>query len=175
MVKYLETFLGNTAKNIWLNFKATHESDYNKLISLGNNPHNFTNLISNLLTAADPSMGSRLIQSNAIRQLEQLSMYSWEKIPLFLQDYLHLCVVSQNIFNPEFIEKLFRKLLGPLGQELHEACTKWRQEMGENYTVNLSSAIYLIMTLLEQKCQQMMTQKQLKTGDWKLCSNIYTA
>lgn len=74
MVKYLETTLGNTTKRAWDNFKASYENEYKELLNLGNNPQNFINLVSNLVTGSDPNMGSRYQQSDAIRKLEQLTL-----------------------------------------------------------------------------------------------------
>lgn len=69
MIQYLETTLGNMAKNIWDNFKSTHEVEYQKLINLGNNPYNFCNFVGNILTATDPNMRSIYQQTEAVRKL----------------------------------------------------------------------------------------------------------
>ncbi|PPD98511.1 hypothetical protein GOBAR_DD04471 [Gossypium barbadense] len=74
MVKYLETTLGDTAKRAWDNFKASYENEDRELLSLGNNPQNFINLVSYLLIGSDPNMGSRYQQSDMVRKLEQLTL-----------------------------------------------------------------------------------------------------
>ncbi|KAK3043131.1 hypothetical protein RJ639_000020 [Escallonia herrerae] len=114
MFKYLETKLGSTAKNVWDNYKITYDKDFAALVALGANPYNFVNQVSQLLTASDPSLGSRYQQSVAVQDLEKLSITDWNHIIYFLTDFIHLTSVSQNTFNPDFQQKLLNKLPGPL-------------------------------------------------------------
>lgn len=77
MYRYLETQLSETAKLTWDNYKHEFPIKLQALINLGDNPHNFVNTISNLMTGNDPNKGSRFIQSTSTRQLEQLALNDW--------------------------------------------------------------------------------------------------
>ncbi|TYH50160.1 hypothetical protein ES332_D10G185800v1 [Gossypium tomentosum] len=116
MVKYLETTLGDTAKRAWDNFKASYENEDRELLSLGNKPQNFINLVSYLLIGSDPNMGSRYQQSDVVRKLEQLTLKDWTHVILFLNNYIHYTSISQNIHNEEFLNKLINKLPSALGR-----------------------------------------------------------
>jgi hypothetical protein len=50
MITYLETFLGESAKNLWEQWVESNPNLYEELKRAGSNPNNFANIISNIIT-----------------------------------------------------------------------------------------------------------------------------
>jgi hypothetical protein len=99
MYRYLETFLGETARAFWEAYKAENEEDFRRLVSLGAILHNFGNKLQTLITGVDPNSGTLGIQQEAMLNLEQLGLYKWQYIVQFLQDYFYYTCISGNVFN----------------------------------------------------------------------------
>jgi hypothetical protein len=101
MYRYLETFLGESTKALWEAFKKEKPTEFQTLIGFGSNPYNFVNKIHSLVTGEDPNSGHIGLQKEAIKQLDQLSIYKWKYIKQFLQDYFYLVCISGNAFNQD--------------------------------------------------------------------------
>ncbi|PON49855.1 hypothetical protein PanWU01x14_227540, partial [Parasponia andersonii] len=154
MYKYLETTLGNTARRLWDDYKATYNQKYLELISAGANPYNFVNTVSNLITASDPNTGSIYQQKEAMRKLEQIKLNDWRKIVPFLTEFIHYATKSQNTYNKEVMNKLLLKLPGPLGIEIQEIGKIFIEKGENNQTNNIITLAYYIMQHLEKKCNE---------------------
>ncbi|WMV38461.1 hypothetical protein MTR67_031846 [Solanum verrucosum] len=50
MYKYMETFLGESAKALWEAYKSNFPQEFQALVNAGANPYNFTNKIHSLIT-----------------------------------------------------------------------------------------------------------------------------
>ena len=70
MYKYLETFLGETTRALWESCKTNFKENYNHILSLRDNPYNFVNQISSLITGEDPNSGHVTLQQEALLHLE---------------------------------------------------------------------------------------------------------
>ena len=173
MYRYLETFLGETARAFWEAYKRDYELDFRQLVALGANPLNFGNKIQFLLTGEDPNSGTTGIQSDAILHLEQLSLYKWNYVIQFVQDYFYYTCISGNAFNQEYGEKLFRKLPGALGIEIAE---KWKElpyvKDNPHASQSIGTRIQHVLRILKEKCTNIKIQKQLKSADYKFCKEI---
>ncbi|WMV46062.1 hypothetical protein MTR67_039447, partial [Solanum verrucosum] len=64
--KYMETFLGESAKALWEAYKSNFPQEFQALVNLGANPYNFTNKIHSLITGEDPNGGLVVLQRNAV-------------------------------------------------------------------------------------------------------------
>ena len=163
---------------MWEAYKIEQIEEYVRLRNLGSNPYNFVNKIHALITRADPNSGHMETQKKAMRDLEQLSLKNWTSglyVKKFVNHYVYLTTIAGNTFNKEIGEKLFHKLPGPLGLEIH---TKWNElpEVKNNPTSlwTITQRAQFIIKILEEKCVDLQIQKQLKQTDYKFCSEIYT-
>ncbi|WMV29160.1 hypothetical protein MTR67_022545, partial [Solanum verrucosum] len=173
MYKYMETFLGESAKALWEAYKSNFPQEFQALVNLGANPYNFTNKIHSLITGKDPNSGLVVLQRNALIHLEQLSITSWFHIKNFLKDYYYYCTISGNSFDEELGKKLFNKLPGALGREIEE---KWYKREGviqnPNGKWSIGHKVQHIMEVLTEKCTNIQIQKQLKQNEMSFCKNV---
>ncbi|WMV49054.1 hypothetical protein MTR67_042439 [Solanum verrucosum] len=163
MYKYMETFLGESAKALWEAYKSNFPQEFQALVNLGANPYNFTNKIHSLIIGEDPNSGLVVLQRNALIHLEQLSITSWFHIKNFLKEYYYYCTISGNSFDEELGKKLFNKLPGALGREIEG---KWYKREGviqnPNGKWSIGHKVQHIMKVLTEKCTNIQIQKQLK-------------
>ncbi|WMV43464.1 hypothetical protein MTR67_036849, partial [Solanum verrucosum] len=173
MYKYMETFLGESAKALWEAYKSNFPQEFQALVNLRANPYNFTNKIHSLITGEDPNSGLVVLQRNALIHLEQLSITSWFHIKNFLKDYYYYCTISGNSFDEELGKKLFNKLPGALGREIEE---KWYKREGviqnSNGKWSIGHKVQHIMEVLTEKCTNIQIQKQLKQNEMSFCKNV---
>lgn len=174
MYKNLETTLGNAVKRLWDDYKKQYPNEYRQLLTLGNNPYNFINTVSNLVTASDPNSGSVYQQAEAVRKLEQLKQNDPKYIVSFMEEFIFYTSKSQNNYNKDFMNKLLMKIPGPLGIQIQQAGKEFIEKGGNSYTNNIVTLAYFIMQYLEKKCTEIIIQRQMKS-DYKFCDNIYTA
>ena len=80
MYKYLETFLGESSRELWESYMTNLRENYNGMLKLGANPYNFVNQISSLITGKDPNSGHITIQQEALLHLEQMQIKDWKYI-----------------------------------------------------------------------------------------------
>jgi hypothetical protein len=125
------------------------------------------------MTGNDPNMGSRFIQSTSIRQLEQLALNDWYYVQYFLLDYYALAAKAQALYDPLIKDKIFMKLPGALGEEIHKASIKdFIKEKESSEVDGVPYRCWFIMQYLQRKCTEIQIQKTVKTGH-KWCRNIY--
>ena len=89
MITYLEIFLGASAKVLWEQWVEKNPNNYEELKRAGSNPHNFANVISNIIIAKDPKLGYTTLQNERLKQIENLTLTSWKGIKEFSQHYLY--------------------------------------------------------------------------------------
>lgn len=89
--------------------KKRFPENYRQLLSLGNNPYNFINTVSNLITATDPNSGSIYQQAEAVRKLGQLKLNDPKHIVSFMEEFIFYTSRSQNNYNKDFMYKLLVK------------------------------------------------------------------
>lgn len=170
MYKYLETFLGESVKVTWESYKTTYNTEFNTMLSLGSNPYNFVNKIQSIVTGQDPNSRHLGVLEDAIRQLEQLSLYKWKYIKKFLNDYFYYTCISGNCYNQDIGERLFKKLPGALGIEIAE---RWKQQPqvvdNPNALFTIGYRIQHVIKVLKEKCISIQIQKQLKNDDYGYC------
>ncbi|WMV54601.1 hypothetical protein MTR67_047986 [Solanum verrucosum] len=173
MYKYMETFLGESAKALWEAYKSNFPQEFQALVNLEANPYNFTNKIHSLITGEDPNSGLVVLQRNSLIHLEQLSITSWFHIKNFLKDYYYYCTISGNSFDEELGKKLFNKLPGALGREIEE---RWYKREGviqnPNGKWSIGHKVQHIMEVLKEKCTNIQIQKQLKQNEMSFCKNV---
>ena len=149
------------------------------MLKLGDNPYNFLNQISSLITGEDPNSGHITIQQEVLLHLEQMQIKDWKYIKELCQSFYHFCAISGNGFNQELGENLFRKLPGTLGREIE---TSWKELKGvqqDEITKNQESwsighRIKHIMKIIKRKCSEIQTKRQLKKSQYRICKNIFT-
>ena len=176
MYKYMETFLGESAKALWEAYKSNFPQEFQVLVNMGPNPYNFTNKVHSLITGEDPNSGLVVLQRNALIKLEQLSISSWLHIKNFLKDYYYYCTISGNSFDDDLGKKLFNKLPGALGREIED---RWYKRDGviqnPNGKWSIGHKVQHVMEILTEKCTNIQIQKQLKQNEMSFCKNvIYT-
>ena len=95
------------------------------------------------------------------------------------QSFYHFCAISENGFNQELGEILFRKFLGTLGRKIE---TSWKElkgvqqhDMVKNQEPwSIGHRTNHIMQILKRKCREIQTQRQLKKSQYRFCKNIFT-
>lgn len=174
MIRYLETFLGPTARRLWDEFKRTCPKDYNRVKDLGANPYNFVNIVGQIITAQDPNMGSIVEQEQAMRALEQLRISSFRDVQKFLQDYMGYATLSGNGYSEAIIDKMVLKLPGQLGLEIQAAYQKWKATVKGSYVYNISAANKFINDELARICRQVSVHHQIKKAEYQFCREFYT-
>lgn len=70
MIRFMETFLGESAGAMWENFKSKFSSKYQNLVNLGKNPWNFVNMVALLVTSKGANIGMTVLQQQSIRKLD---------------------------------------------------------------------------------------------------------
>src|SRR5512143_512981 len=78
MITYVETFLGESAKVLWEQWVEKNPNNYEELKRAGSNPHNFANVISNIIIAEDPELGYTTLQNERLKEIENLTLTSWK-------------------------------------------------------------------------------------------------
>nr|AAP53740.1 hypothetical protein LOC_Os10g27250 [Oryza sativa Japonica Group] len=78
MITYLETFLGESAKVLWEQWVEKNPNNYEELKRAGSNPHNFANIVSNIIIAEDPELGYTTLQNERLKEIEKLTLTSWK-------------------------------------------------------------------------------------------------
>jgi hypothetical protein len=72
MITYLETFLGESVKVLWEQWVESFPTYYAKLKRAGNNPYNFSNIISSIIIGENPELGYTVLQNERLKELEKL-------------------------------------------------------------------------------------------------------
>lgn len=174
MVKFMETYLDETVKALWENYKKEYPADFKaKILDLGVNPYNFVNTVHNLVTGEDPNSGQILLQRNAVKKLEQLSIKSWNYIVPFLNDYVYNATVSGNAFSTEIGERMFKKLPEPLGSQIEKSYIEFIKGKEKTPFNNIEVRAHYVMKILEERCTYMKIQEQLKLDTKGTCANVY--
>lgn len=132
MIRIAENYLGDNAKAIRESYKKDFPGDIANLIAQGNNIYNFAYSIHTILTGRDVNTGITIRQQEAMRDLEQIQLLDWRYIIKFLKEYLHYATISGNYYNIEVGNRLFSKLPGDLGKEIHRSWITDYQDKPEN-------------------------------------------
>lgn len=172
MIKYLETFIGDVATKIWNDFKKGFPRDYEALVAKGANPHNFLNMVGQILTAKDPNLGSTVEQERAAKALEQISLKSYDEAVPFLKEYIGLTATSQNSFDETLSDRLVKKLPGAIGDEIQKEYEKWKPSVKGTFGFSVSSTAAFVNERLQDICQKVNIHQQIKNSDYKFCRNI---
>lgn len=122
MFSFLETTLGNVVLRMWQSKKKAHAEQISAIKALGKNPYNFTSLIRTMILGLDPTRENTLLQDTPIRNLEQLSIKTFDYIVPCTNDFVALISKSGKAFDDELCNKYFVKLPGDLGKQIHEKC-----------------------------------------------------
>jgi hypothetical protein len=115
MITYLETFLGESAKNLWEQWVESNPNLYEELKRAGSNPNNFANIISNIIIAEDLELGYTSLQNEKLREIKKLTLTNWRGIKEFSQHYLYNTITAKQGYNKGVVERYFNKLSDPLG------------------------------------------------------------
>ncbi|XBH55088.1 hypothetical protein VPH35_077238 [Triticum aestivum] len=168
MLRFLETFLGESVKVLWEQWVESYPSQYEELKRAGSNPNNFVNVISNMIIAEDPELGYTSLQNERLREVEKLTLTSWKGIKEFSQHYLYNATTAKQGFNEGVVERYFNKLPNPLGSIIFE---EYKKEIGGN-VVNISQAITFVFKQLRKVCTSIQAQRSMKKSDYNFCNNI---
>ncbi|XP_031102655.1 uncharacterized protein LOC116006432 [Ipomoea triloba] len=171
MIKIAENYLGGTARAAWEAFKLKFPDKLAELAMQGNSIHNFAYQIHTLLTGREANTGLTIRQAEAMRDLEQIQLYDWHKVIDFLIDFLSLACTSGNYFSKDLGERLFSKLPGPLGKEIHDS---WNLIPKEELFDNMGTRIQHVISELKTRCTYIQIQRDLKQKNVGFCKNIYT-
>ena len=123
------------------------------------------------MTGRDANVGLNLRQIDSMRDLEQIQLYDWNHVIEFLQNFYALASTSGNYFSKELGERLFTKLPGPLGKEIHE---NWKKLTIINEFDNIGIRIQFVISQLKDKCTYIQIQKDLKQKNVGFCKQIFT-
>ena len=148
MITYLETFLGESAKVLWEQWVEKNPNNYEELKRAGSNPHNFANVISNIIIAEDPELGYTTLQNERLKEIEKLTLTSWKGIKEFSQHYLYNATTAKQGYNRGIVERYFNKLPDPLGSMIFE---EYKKET-EGAEINISQAITFVFKQLRKIC-----------------------
>lgn len=102
-------------------------------------------------------MGNIEAQRKAAVYLDQPAMYNWNYFADFSTLYFHYACTSGNAFNKDVVEKFFRKLPAPLGNQIHErwlAITQGREGFG------IGQAVVHCFNVLQENCRNIQIKKQ---------------
>ena len=168
MITYLETFLGESTKVLWEQWVETYLNQYEELKRAGSNPNNFANIISNIIIAEDPELGYTSLQNERLREIEKLTLTSWNGIKKFSQHYLYNATTAKQGYNKGVGERYFNKLPDPLGSMIFEEYNK--ETAGS--VINISQAITFVFRQLRKICTSIQSQRSMKHSDYNFCGNI---
>nr|AAP53052.1 retrotransposon protein, putative, Ty3-gypsy subclass [Oryza sativa Japonica Group] len=168
MITYLETFLGESAKVLWEQWVEKNPNNYEELKRAGSNPHNFANVISNIIIAEDPELGYTTLQNERLKEIEKLTLTSWKGIKEFSQHYLYNATTAKQGYNRGTVERYFNKLPDPLGSMIFE---EYKKET-EGAEINISQAITFVFKQLRKICTGIQAQRSMKHSDYNFCNKI---
>ena len=168
MITYLETFLGESAKVLWEQWVEKNPNNYEELKRAGSNPHNFANVISNIIIAEDPELGYTTLQNERLKEIENLTLTSWKGIKEFSQHYLYNATTAKQGYNRGIVERYFNKLPDPLGSMIFE---EYKKET-EGAEINISQAITFVFKQLRKICTGIQAQRSMKHSDYNFCNKI---
>ena len=168
MITYLETFLGESAKVLWEQWVENNPNNYEELKRAGSNPHNFANVISNIIIAEDPELGYTTLQNERLKEIEKLTLTSWKGIKEFSQHYLYNATTAKQGYNKGIVERYFNKLPDPLGSMIFE---EYKKET-EGAEINISQAITFVFKQLRKICTSIQAQRSMKYSDYDFCNKI---
>nr|ABA98940.1 Zinc knuckle family protein [Oryza sativa Japonica Group] len=168
MITYLETFLGESAKVLWEQWVEKNPNNYEELKRAGSNPHNFANVISNIIIAEDPELGYTTLQNERLKEIEKLTLTSWKGIKEFSQHYLYNATTAKQGYNRGIVERYFNKLPDPLGSMIFE---EYKKET-EGAEINISQAITFVFKQLRKICTGIQAQRSMKHSDYNFCNKI---
>nr|AAX96229.1 retrotransposon protein, putative, Ty3-gypsy sub-class [Oryza sativa Japonica Group]ABA92685.1 retrotransposon protein, putative, Ty3-gypsy subclass [Oryza sativa Japonica Group] len=168
MITYLETFLGESAKVLWEQWVEKNPNNYEELKRAGSNPHNFANVISNIIIAEDPELCYTTLQNERLKEIEKLTLTSWKGIKEFSQHYLYNATTAKQGYNRGIVERYFNKLPDPLGSMIFE---EYKKET-EGAEINISQAITFVFKQLRKICTGIQAQRSMKHSDYNFCNKI---
>ena len=168
MITYLETFLGESAKVLWEQWVEKNPNNYEELKRAGSNPHNFANIVSNIIIAEDPELGYTTLQNERLKEIEKLTLTSWKGIKEFSQHYLYNATTAKQGYNKGIVERYFNKLPDPLGSMIFE---EYKKET-EGAEINISQAITFVFKQLRKICTGIQAQRSMKHSDYNFCNKI---
>lgn len=90
-----------------------------------------------------------------IRNLEQLTISSFDYIIPFTNDFIYLIATSRKAFDEELCNKYFVKLPRDLGRQIH---LKWNENYGENLGLGIGSRVQFTFMFLSEKCNELALQ-----------------
>nr|CAE04588.2 OSJNBb0006N15.5 [Oryza sativa Japonica Group] len=166
MITNLETFLGESAKVLWEQWVEKNPNNYEELKRAGSNPHNFANIVSNIIIAEDLELGYTTLQNERLKEIEKLTLTSWKGIKEFSQHYLYNATTAKQGYNKGIVERYFNKLPDPLGSMIFE---EYKKET-EGAEINISQAITFVFKQLRKICTGIQAQRSMKHSDYNFCN-----
>ena len=177
MIRIAENYLGDIAKAIWEAYKQNFPEQMNELIMQGSNIYNFAYTMHRIITGREVNTGVTIRQQEAMRDLEQIQLLDWKYIIKFLKEFLHYATISGNYYSAEIGNRLFSKLPGDLGKEIHKSWIEGYENNSHNIPKgydNIGIRITHIISELKKKCTYIQIQRELKQKNYGFCGQIYT-
>nr|ABA99372.1 retrotransposon protein, putative, Ty3-gypsy subclass [Oryza sativa Japonica Group] len=141
MITYLETFLGESAKVLWEQWVEKNPNNYEELKRAGSNPHNFANIVSNIIIAEDPELGYTTLQNERLKEIEKLTLTSWKEcigLQAFAPNWY------RDIKSKKDIEKIVQRLEDI--QIIGEIPMKYWEKNAIECKINIINPEYIIKT-----------------------------
>ncbi|PON45173.1 hypothetical protein PanWU01x14_261180 [Parasponia andersonii] len=108
-----------------------------------------------------------------MRDLEQIQIFNWKYLKHFCNDILAMTAISGNYCNPDMGERIFSKLPGELGKEIHAA---WKAQNVPTLFDNIGVRVQHIISKLKRKMHLHCHSKTVKESElWILFTDIYSA
>ncbi|KAJ4730477.1 polyprotein, partial [Rhynchospora pubera] len=166
-VNYIENFLGETEKKIWIQWRMAFPTEYEELVNIADDPQNLISQIRRMFLLEDPTTGSTEEQDRAYNDLERLSCHNVKDLFDYINDYKILAAKSGRMYiSPELSTKFFRKMPPIIGGEIEKAFT----EKYPGNTVGVIPRIHFTYQYLAEQCKRVALQRSLK--DLSFCSRI---
>ncbi|WOL01363.1 hypothetical protein Cni_G10079 [Canna indica] len=99
---FIENLLGETEKEIWIQWRMAYPTEYDELTNIADDPQNVLSQIRRMLLLEDPTTGSTEEQNRAYEDLERLSCANVKDLFDYQNDYKILAAKSGRISDDDY-------------------------------------------------------------------------